>query len=131
MTELEQINRAIENHGYWKVRLLQAITTDDRSWRPSYILDDRICEFGRWLYSLSATEKETEQWQKVRALHEQFHIAAAKVLYLAIDGQKEKALALIDDAQGEYKRTSIRLMYSLYEWGKTVIGNLHLMKLAS
>jgi len=116
MSDRREINKAIANHGYWKVRLNDAIETGNSEWSPEKVRQDDLCNFGKWFYALSPEEKASEFWKKVQPLHAQFHREAAKVLKLALDGHKDEAFALTTDMRGDFLRLSMELTNALHAW---------------
>ncbi|GAM10224.1 diguanylate cyclase [Geobacter sp. OR-1] len=120
MNYAREINKAIANHGYWKVRLHDAIESGKSDWTPDQVGNDSLCEFGKWFYSLQAKEGYSEFWQKTKTLHERFHSNAAKILKMALTGHKEDALAIMRDMESEFVLTSIELTNTLNEWKKSV-----------
>lgn len=74
---------------------------------------DNACEFGKWLYGeFPASLRGTPAFEAIRAAHAQFHVTAARILQLAIDGQKGEALRLMDP-QGEFMTLSGSLILKL------------------
>ncbi len=116
--DARQINKAIAAHGVWKVRLHDAIASGTSDYRPETVALDNVCEFGKWFYAIPTSARPTEFWEKVQKLHEQFHKEAGRILDLALNGNRDEALALITDLRGEYVSTSIELTNTLYEWKK-------------
>jgi hypothetical protein len=95
MPELSIFDRAIAAHAKWKYRLFQAIKTGKSDWTVSQVQADDRCDFGQWLLSLPPSQRDTDRYEKVRALHTKFHAVAADVLELALTGRKEEAESAI------------------------------------
>lgn len=93
MDPTEAFDRAISSHGKWKYRLMEAIETGKSQWHVAEVRTDNSCEFGKWFMGLSLSQKLSEHYKKVSALHSEFHILASEVLELALAGQKEEAQA--------------------------------------
>jgi hypothetical protein len=91
MKTVEALDKAIAAHAKWKYRLMEAIDTGKSEWHVSDVRTDHACEFGKWLATLSLSERLSEHCRKVRALHMEFHSLAADVLELALAGRKEEA----------------------------------------
>jgi hypothetical protein len=122
MNDVEQIRNAIVAHSRWKARLRQAIDSGKSEWKAESVRPDNLCDFGKWLHSVSPTEKTTERWRKVRDLHSEFHKEAARVLTLALSGQKaeaEKAFAL----GSHFSKTSADLTMTLVAWRDSIPGH--------
>ncbi len=75
------------------------------------------CEFGKWLYgnTISDDIKESNYYQKVVDLHAQFHVEAAKVLTLALAGNRDEATKLMGTGS-EFANRSSELTRTIEEW---------------
>jgi len=111
----EEISKAIGNHGLWKARLLGAIETGKSEWDAQTVENHRGCEFGKWLLSIEKEQNGSEHFKKVASLHEAFHKEAARVLRLALAGNKKEALKAIDHT-GTYARQSGDLTAEMVKW---------------
>ena len=117
MSHAESISKAIGAHAQWKLRLKQAIDTGKSEWTVERVNPDNLCDFGKWLYSLPEVEQQKENWQRIRALHAEFHREAAKVLGLALRGAQAEARQLM--AFGSvYANVSSKLTWTMMEWRK-------------
>lgn len=115
MNDIEHLNNAIAAHGRWKARLKQAIELSKSEWKAEAVRADKLCDFGNWLYSCSAAEMASERWKKVRDLHAEFHKEAARILTLALRGQKAEAQAAL--ALGShFSKNSADLTLALVDW---------------
>ena len=114
----EELQQAILAHGQWKVRLESAIATGKSEFRPETVKPDNNCVFGKWFYGLPESEKNSKFYAEVKDLHAQFHLAAAKVLELAIAGKPDEAMKLM--TEGEYIRSSAKLILALGRWLNSV-----------
>ncbi len=76
---------------------------------------DNLCEFGNWLFGLPASEQSSPHWQKVQQLHAEFHREAARVLRLAVEGQKTEAYQAMD-LESRFMKTSAKLTEAMREW---------------
>ncbi len=95
MIDGSQIDHGIAAHARWKYRLFDAAKTGESEWTVAQIRSYTECEFGRWLATLSAAERESEPCKVVMELHREFHGAASEVLGLALQGKTEEAEAAI------------------------------------
>ncbi len=120
MSDAREINKAIANHGYWKARLSEAIETGQSEWSPDNVSKDNLCDFGKWFHALPVVEQNSEYGEKIRPLHAQFHLAAAHVLRLAIEGRKDEAMAAMTDLRGDFVGCSTKLTQLLHEWKEAV-----------
>lgn len=118
MSDPSELNKAIKAHSTWKVRLRDAIENGSSEFSPSQVRNNDICEFGKWLNSLPHAEKALVDYQNIQPLHQQFHAEAAKVLELAISGQKEKAHTALTDIGSNFVYTSAKLINALSDWKK-------------
>ena len=117
MVDPETIQKAIGAHGMWKARLKTAIATGKSEFQVTNVKVDNLCEFGKWLYALPVQERTSPAGKAVQDLHAKFHQEAAKVLDLALRGQKadaEKAIEL----GSEFAKTSADLTRAMMNWQK-------------
>lgn len=113
-TTNDQITAAIGAHGLWKGRLLTAIDTGKCDCDQQKAGRDDQCEFGKWLYgSIDAAMKASPNYASVRDQHARFHKEAAKVLGLALAGQKDAAKKAM---AAEYTAASAELLRLLMAW---------------
>jgi len=121
MTIHQQIAKSIGGHGMWKARLLKAIDQGVSDFSTNVVRQDNQCDFGKWLYGadLSAEVKGSPHYGKCRDLHRQFHLAAGKVLTLALANKKAEATrAMANDS--EYATCSATLTKAMMDWDKAV-----------
>lgn len=97
------ISEAIMAHQRWKLTLNEAIETGTCKLSVEFVKSDRNCIFGKWLSTLDGLEPKSE-YCKIKEMHLKFHICAARVLKLALEGKKNKAI----------KATGPKSRYSLY-----------------
>ena len=115
MSTKDAISKGIGAHGMWKQRLVTAINTGESEWTPAIVCQDNQCDFGKWLYSCSAQEKSSPHFNKVKGLHANFHVSAAKVLELALSGKKSEAEDAIKSGN-DYMDTSVALTKEMMSW---------------
>lgn len=114
LTLKDQILAAIKAHGEWKFRLRSAINTGKSEWTPHDIQPDNRCVFGQWLHGREIpAEAKNACYFKAIELHANFHRLASKILDMALKGQKEEALKMIE---GEYAQLSNDLKQTLMHW---------------
>ncbi len=116
---IDEINKAIGTHGLWKQRLRTAIESGKSEYTLANTRVDNICEFGKWLYSISPEIKATESYKKIKDLHAKFHMEAANVLSLALQGKKEEANKSLVPG-GTYFIASADLTKEMMNWKKTL-----------
>ena len=120
MTNLEQIDNAINSHENWKNRLSNAIAYGKSDLEYDKVKADHYCEFGKWLYvTISKELKKSDMYDKVVNLHAEFHKEAAQILYLAVNGKKTEAKKLMD-LGSNYTVISTRLVVALTDWKKAL-----------
>lgn len=110
----DQIQAAIGAHGLWKGRLAGAIQAGKCDCDVHKAERDDQCDFGKWLHgSIDAASKAMPDYAKVKEQHARFHKEAAKVLRMALAGQKEEAQkAMLAD----YAKVSAELVKLLADW---------------
>ena len=112
----EQVQKALVAHGAWKVRLASAIETGTSEFTPESVRADDRCALGKWLYyEIDPALKAQPQYAAVRKLHADFHVAAAKVLELALSGHKAEAQSAMLIGQ-EFGCASTQLTIALSNW---------------
>jgi Chemoreceptor zinc-binding domain len=80
------------------------------------VRQDNQCPFGKWLHGeIDATSRRAPDYEKVRALHASFHVAAAGVLGLAVAGRRVDAEAAMAPGS-EFARVSTQLTLALTAW---------------
>jgi hypothetical protein len=124
MSNVRELDKAISAHAKWKIRLREAIDTGKSEWSSDNVRLDNLCDFGKWLYSLPEAEKSPGHWQKIQKLHAEFHIVAAKVLQLALEGRRAEANAAMETSGSEFKLASSKLINTMSEWKKSFAENL-------
>ncbi|HEX9137318.1 MAG TPA: CZB domain-containing protein [Nitrospirota bacterium] len=112
-----EIKNAVGSHGKWKGRLKKAIETGKIDARLSTIKADTECDFGKWLYGLTAEEKEEHlnNYQKVQQLHAAFHEEASRVVQLVQAGNKAGAMRMLD-VNGGFTVASRDLTTAMLDW---------------
>jgi hypothetical protein len=114
---ISPITKAIGKHGEWKQKLTNAIDNGAHDLSPEQIEPDNLCEFGRWLESLTLVEKKSEHFQKVKALHATFHKEAAIIVRLVKCGKKREATQCLD-LKGSFTNASSQLTIAMMNWKK-------------
>jgi methyl-accepting chemotaxis protein len=119
MFDVDKITKFIAVHAKWKHQLKTAIDTAQSDRNVNDVAADDGCEFGIWLLSLPKQDQSTAHWQKVRALHAEFHKSAAEVLAMALAGKKEEATAEMAFG-GNFAKVSANLTVAMTEWRKSL-----------
>jgi hypothetical protein len=122
MTVHQQISKAVMAHGAWKSQLHDAIARGASDANVTNVRLDNQCEFGKWMYGkdLSDQDKRSPLYAQCRTLHRQFHLAAAKVLNLALAAKKEEALRAMAVPDGEFAISSSALTKAMMDWDREV-----------
>jgi hypothetical protein len=115
MVDPDEVAKFIGAHGNWKVRLKQAIDTGKSEFKVEDVRRDDLCNFGKWLYSLTSTDQQSVHWNNARELHAKFHTVAAHVLDLALKGQKQEAKKEVD-LGGSFAHASAEFTRAMMEW---------------
>ena len=117
----EQINKALLAHGAWKQRLNSAIGSGSSEFIPNQVQVDNRCDFGKWFYELPAELRSTEAANNIRKLHAEFHAEAARILSLALQGEKDKAFKALLPGE-KYSLISGQLVLAMNKWAKLLTG---------
>lgn len=117
----EQINKALLAHGAWKMRLSSAIDSGSCEFIPTQVQVDNRCDFGKWFYELPAKERETEAAKNIQKLHAEFHTEAARILNMALKGEKNAALKSMLPGE-KYSIISGHLVLAMNQWAKLLAG---------
>jgi hypothetical protein len=112
---IRQINAAILAHDAWKARLLAAVESGSSEFQPDTVRADHLCAFGQWFQSAEPELRNSLHYERVGALHAQFHEAAAQVLALALSGRGPQALTSLEFGS-DYVRASVLLVDELEFW---------------
>ncbi len=104
---------AIAAHMAWKKRLDDLLASGARDvLDPLQVCRDDQCELGRWLHGPAATKYAgLEGYQRLRAVHADFHQAAARVVTLAQAG--EDAAARDEIHRGAFAKCSVQVKAEL------------------
>lgn len=111
-----EIEKALQAHGMWKHRLQAAIETGKTEHSVGTVKVDNACAFGKWLYSLPASEQGSETWKTVQKLHASFHEEAGRILDLALTNRKTEAVTALTDNTGRFATSSEELTTILLKW---------------
>ena len=119
MSLKDEIKKSVGDHGMWKKMLKHAVDTGKIQEEIAIVKNDRQCNFGKWLYGPSITEKEksSAHYQEVQELHAAFHEKASKVAQLATSGHKAGAMKMLG-VNGEFTTASAALTTSMLAWLK-------------
>lgn len=84
------LNEVIQAHSQWKIRLKKAIEIGQCDYSVDDVANEHKCKFGQWLDS--PTGKTLPHYDEVVEMHIKFHQEASRILELALQGDKDKAL---------------------------------------
>jgi len=115
MVTKESIDAALSAHSLWKKRLQDAIAKGSSEFKPQAVSTDNACEFGKWLYSLPASDTQSSDYQTVKTLHANFHRITGGILQLAVSGKEQEAIAKLGSG-GEYSSATGKLVLALQAW---------------
>lgn len=106
---------AIQSHQAWKRRLVRYVQGESgEALDPQQVRCDTCCELGDWLHHRAQVpRKYFGLFERLIDEHAQFHQAAAEVVALAQNGQREQALRTV--TQGEFARQSAKVVAALSE----------------
>lgn len=117
MSANTQIEQAIGTHGLFKLRLKSAIALGRLEGSVATLGSHINCPFGKWMASaaVAPATKASTQYANVDLLHARFHVAAAKVASLAIDGKPVEAAAALE-RDGEFGIAAAELTAAMLDW---------------
>jgi hypothetical protein len=115
MVTKDAIEAALSAHSLWKKRLQDAIATGQSEFKADAVKRDNTCQFGLWLYGLHGEDTKSDDYQKVKALHADFHMIAGDILALALSGKKDEALMKLGSG-GPYGSATGKLVLALQAW---------------
>jgi methyl-accepting chemotaxis protein len=118
VTDAEHITHAIAAHGMWKTRLRVAIDNGTCEMTVDQVRADDQCEFGRWLLG-SPSARSSKHAPHIRELHAEFHRNAARVLELALKGEKAEAEAMMEPGS-PFLQASADLTLAMVDWKKSL-----------
>jgi hypothetical protein len=121
MIDPTSLDHAIAAHAKWKFRLREVIKTGQSEWTVETVRPDDRCEFGQWLNALPLADRMSKEWRETKALHAQFHGAAAEVLRSALAGHKPEAETAMAPG-GAFADVSMKLVRVLTDWKKKGSG---------
>lgn len=110
---------ATKAHQDWKKRLLQCVCDNcNENLDPDRIAKDNLCALGMWLYESKAqnpvlSADTNALFTRLLEDHAQFHLAAAEVAKMALEGKSKDALTQLQG--GDYARISNRVIATLGE----------------
>jgi hypothetical protein len=121
-TIAEQIQKAINAHGVWKVKLSQAVDAGSVEMTPEQARRDDQCPLGQWLYGpIPPALRASPHCQAVVDLHARFHQAAAEIVALSLARKRADALSAMEFGS-TFKQASARLVIELTAWGDEAGG---------
>lgn len=117
MTFQDEIQSAIQAHAMWKINLLKAIEEAASELDPEKVRVDNQCTFGKWLFGETIPDeaKNMPEYAVCSALHRDFHMNTARVLQLALRGERKEALTALG-AGSVYFELSAALIQHLKLW---------------
>ena len=119
--DTSQIDSGIAAHARWKYRLFDAVDTGKSESTVQDTRSDSQCQFGKWLASLTPSERSSEDCQKVTDLHTEFHRAASDVLELALSARKQEAKVAIS-LGSRFSLISSNLTMAMSAWKAACSG---------
>ncbi|MEI7741995.1 MAG: CZB domain-containing protein [bacterium] len=120
MEPIQEIDPAIGAHGMWKAHLRDAIENGTSEFQPNVVATDNNCAFGKWLHGdISPELKNSKTYPTIVQYHATFHKEAAKILQLALIGEKDEAEKKMS-ALSEFAAISSSLTSTMVEWKKSL-----------
>jgi hypothetical protein len=119
-TIVEQIQKAVNAHGVWKVKLSQMVDSGTMTMTPDQARADNQCPLGQWLYGpLDPALKASDHYQTVIELHARFHQAAVGIVVMSLARKRTEALEAMEFGS-TFKQFSAKLVLELSAWGDEV-----------
>jgi len=95
---VDEITSSIIKHSMWKFRLYETIWEGKSEWTVEDVKRDDLCEMGAFLKEFEC--KEECYCTSAKIVHKEFHLEAARVLELSLQGKKDEAkLAVVDESK--------------------------------
>ncbi|HEY9766210.1 MAG TPA: methyl-accepting chemotaxis protein, partial [Chroococcales cyanobacterium] len=110
-----KLREALQQHDLWKTRLLSAIQTGSSEFQAEKVRTKDGCAFGKFFYGLDKEFKDNLHAPKIEELHARFHVEAAQVLEIALQGRRIEALKRMD-LESEFNRVSTDLARVIWDW---------------
>jgi len=79
----EFLDRAVQAHVQWKIKLLTAINGGEIPNRQT-ACDDHCCELGTWIYADGQSLNEHTEFRELQEQHKKFHTTVGKVIDLVV-----------------------------------------------
>ena len=106
---VEFLDRAIEAHVQWRMRLSAAITNKETAALDrATVCSDHKCELGKWILADSASYVGNADFEGLRLAHKRFHESIGKVIDLAGANKVEEAKA--EMRSGDFKKYSTEVV---------------------
>ena len=108
---MKKIDRAIFEHSRLKFHLKNTIETAQSDFKHEEIKDHHACPLGEWLDSPEG--QILPSYAELTEIHKNFHEEAAKILDLALQGQKNEAKLGIQPLTSKFSKLSSQLVNKL------------------
>jgi len=117
MTQNNELNEALQAHTMWKITLKSAIQMGSLKTPIEDLRNDKLCDFGAWLYGVTITEqlKKSAHYRKILKLHATFHEKTAMVGHLAVTGKKAEAENMMA-LNGDFTLAANELAKAMMAW---------------
>jgi hypothetical protein len=124
MSASKELEQAIGTHNLFKLRLKSAIASGRLEGSVAALGSHINCPFGKWMASAAVAPgvKASPHYASVDLLHARFHLVAAKVAALAVEGKVAEATEALDRG-GEFGTAMSELTAAMTEW-KANIGSV-------
>lgn len=99
---------AVRAHTRW-IKALMDYMEDGKDARASIIMDDHVCEIGRWLEGEGKKFSGHPEFARLKEVHVRFHRAAGEVIRLVDAGERRAAYNAMR-TDGAFARLSTALL---------------------
>ena len=110
----QRAETVIKAHIRWFQHLRKAVDTGESDMVPATVAMDTECEFGKWVQSDLRGLCSADLREEIERLHADFHVTAAAILRLALDGRQADARARLG-GRSELGKLSKRLIQKVQE----------------
>ena len=109
-------------HTRWKMRFRGFILAPKEELDGAIVGRDDQCEMGKWIHNEGKKHAGLSEYETVKTVHADFHVAAAAVVSEVRAGSLGKALAMLDHVSGAFGRASARRVAAIAALKDTLSG---------
>lgn len=114
MNTFKFFDEAIGFHTGWKHTLERHIEEGEYQ-NAQTIANCHVCDLGNWIDGSGSRYNHLPSFKLMSSFHEQVHRAAAEIVQVSNNGDKDKALELLNDQKGTFSQASNQLVKAIRE----------------